>query len=38
MEVPLKVLIIEDDPLLGKTLADILKHQGYVPLVTRTAA
>jgi len=32
-EVSLKALIIEDDPLLGKTLVDILQHQGYAPLV-----
>ena len=32
----MKVLIVEDDPLLGKTLADILQHQGYEPLLAST--
>ena len=36
MKVPLKVLIIEDDPRLGKTLADPLQQQGYEPLLAST--
>ncbi|MBI3301852.1 MAG: response regulator [Deltaproteobacteria bacterium] len=33
MEVPSKILIVEDDPLLGEMLADILQRHGYAPLV-----
>ncbi len=32
----MKILIIEDDPLLGKTLADILRQQDYTPLLAST--
>jgi signal transduction histidine kinase len=36
MEVALRILIIEDDPLLGKTLADILQQHHYTPLLAST--
>ena len=31
-----KILLVEDDPKLGKTLSDVLKAKGYKPITVLT--